>query len=80
MKKPHAADEFEARIIAEAVLWTAFVQIAPFQRIRLEATNRPEIEAIGAALAAETGRSILIYAVNAAGRQALATTIPAASR
>lgn len=80
MKKPHPADDFAAQIIAEAAYFTAFVQIAPGQRLRAEAQTQAEAEEIGRQMAAEAGKPVLIYAVNAAGRSALAATIPAARR
>ena len=81
MPKPKPLhNEFELAVIAGAVKWTAFVQLRPLERIREERNTREEAEEVGALMAEHYGRGIMIYAINAAGRSALATTIPAPSR
>lgn len=75
-KAPHPADEFEARVIAEAVTWTAFQMRGPTDRQKHTGTSRDEAEAAGRQMVIDhPSRPAMIYAVNAAGRQALVTTI-----
>ena len=75
-KAPHPADAFEADIIANAVSWSAFQMRGPTDRQKATFDNRAEAEKAGRAFVAEHPiRPAMIYAVNAAGRQALAGLI-----
>lgn len=76
----HAAEAFEQAVIAGAIYFTAFCRPGVAQRIREEAPDQAAAEAAGAIMAGKYGCPVLIYAVNAAGRQALVTSIPAPSR
>jgi hypothetical protein len=74
MSKPltqMTADEYNASIIAEAAYFTASRKIGVGRYDRREAPDQPAIEAI----AAEMGRGTMIYAINAAGRQAFVKAI-----
>lgn len=72
-KRPHPADAFNAGIVAAAIEWTAHMPAGerPTERF----TDRSAAEAAAQRLAARFRRPALVYAVNAAGRSALAATI-----
>jgi hypothetical protein len=75
-KPVHPVEAFEASVIASATSWTAFQARGPFDRHKFEGLTRAEAEAAAHAMLDERpDRSVLIYAVNAEGRQALADTI-----
>ena len=75
-KAPHPADAFEADVIANAVTWTAFQMRGPTDRHKTNHDTREEAEEAGRAFVEEHPvRPAMIYAVNAAGRQALAGLI-----
>ncbi len=65
------ADEYNACIIAEAVRFTATRKSGVGRYDTREAATQPEVEAI----AEQMGRGTIIYAFNAAGRQAFVKTI-----
>lgn len=72
-KRPHPADEFNAKVIADAVEWTAFTQAGG--RITERFNDRPAAEAAAQRLANQFRRPALVYAISAEGRSALAATI-----
>jgi hypothetical protein len=80
MKKPKPKtaaqielEAYEASIIAGAAIWTAFQFRGPRDRVKAEASTRELAEAAGRdMLASCPSKKVMIYAVNAAGRQALA--------
>lgn len=75
-KAPHPADEFEAKVIAEADHWTAFQMRGPTDREKATRPTREEARAEAQRMVREhPTRPAMIYAVNAAGRQALAETV-----
>lgn len=75
-KATHPADDFEARVIAEADHWTAFQMRGPTDREKAKCSTREEARAEGLRMVREhPTRPAMIYAVTAAGRQALAETI-----
>jgi surface antigen len=74
-KSEHPVEAFEREIISNAKYFTAFVQLAPGQREKYECRSRPEAEAIAQTMANGYGKAVLVYAVDDAGRQALAATI-----
>ncbi len=74
-KAPHPSILREQAILAGAVAWTAFVQVAPGDRRTVECGTRAEAEKIAAAAAAQLQRSIMVYGINGEGRSTLATVI-----
>lgn len=75
-KPPHPVEAFEAEIIANAVEWTAFQFRGPRNRQKFPCLTREEaVQAAHAMLADYSVRPVMIYAINAEGRQALAETI-----
>lgn len=64
-------DEYNAGIIAEAVRFTASRKVGVGRYDTREAATQPEVETIAAAM----GRGTIIYAINAAGRQAFVKAI-----
>lgn len=71
-KKPHAAEVNEQAILANATLWTAFVQMAPGDRRRAEFGTRQDAEEFAVRAASEMRRSIMVYGITKEGRSALA--------
>jgi len=65
------ADEYNAGIIAEAVRFTASRKCGVGRYDTREAETQPEADA----LAESMGRGTIIYAINAAGRQAFVKAI-----
>lgn len=60
--------EWEAKVIAEAVAWTAFQWRGPRNRVRRDAETEAEAAALGAALLEEhPARGVMLYATNAKG-------------
>lgn len=75
-KPPHPVEAYEASVIANAVCWTTFQARGPFDRQKEEHPTREAAREDAQRLIAERpDRSVMIYAVNAEGRQALAETI-----
>lgn len=75
-KASHPADDFEAKVIAEADHWTAFQMRGPTDRAKAKTATREEARAEALRMVREhPTRPAMIYAVTAAGRQALADTI-----
>jgi hypothetical protein len=75
-KATHPADDFEAKVIAEADHWTAFQMRGPRAREKSKCSSREEARAEGLRMVREhPSKPAMIYAVTAAGRQALAETI-----
>jgi hypothetical protein len=72
-KAPHPSDLRDAQVLAEATLWTAFVQVAPGDRRRAEFPTRSAAETHASEAAIRLKRPIMVYGVNAAGRSALAS-------
>lgn len=74
-KTPHPVELKEREIIDGATSWSAFVQVAPGDRRKVETSTRAEALEEGRKLATETRKTALVYAINHEGRQALAFTI-----
>jgi hypothetical protein len=75
-KATHPADDFEAAVIAAADHWTAFQMRGPTDRAKAKCSTREEARAEGQRMVREhPSKPAMIYAVNAAGRQALAETV-----
>jgi hypothetical protein len=75
-KAPHPTEAFEAAIIENAVSWTAFQLRSPFDRQKFEGLTRDQArEAAHAMLEDCPRKSVLIYAIDAQGCQALAETV-----
>jgi hypothetical protein len=73
------AGERDARLMAEALYWTAFVFEGRGQRHRIEKATRAEATSAAQELADRIGKPAMVYAINAEGHQALAAIIrPAA--
>lgn len=66
----------ESRIIAEAVGWVAFIQVAPGDRRRVDAPSQERAIAAGVELVRETGRRLaMIYAYDRQGHDTMAGTV-----
>ncbi len=76
-KAPHATEIAEQAVLAEAVIWTAFVQLAPGDRRKAEYQTRGEAQDAAKQAAAHFSRPVMIYGVNKEGRSALAEVIRA---
>lgn len=77
-KQPHPVEAWEAEVIAHAVRWSAFQFRGPWDRQKIEAHSRDSaIEAGRALLTERPDRAVMIYAISAEGRQALAETLRA---
>jgi len=75
-KAPHPGEARDAAVIAEAVSWSAFQFRSAHDRQKFECLTRAEAEQAAQAMLDDyPHRPVMIYAINAAGRQALATTI-----
>ncbi len=75
-KQAHPVEAFEDSIIANATSWTAFQGRGPFDRQKFEGPTQADARAAARQMLDQRpDRSVLIYAVNAEGRQALAETI-----
>lgn len=77
-KSPHPVEVYEASIIAGAVSWTAFQFRGARNAQKFESADRPGAEGAARAMLADyPERPVLIYAINAEGRQAVADTLRA---
>lgn len=74
-KSDHPVEAFERSIIERAEFFTAFLQVAPGDRIRHELATQAEAEGVAQLMANSFQRAVLVYAVDPEGRQALAATI-----
>lgn len=74
-KAPHPSDLRDEAVLAAAIRWTAFVQVAPGDRRKVECGSRAEAVTHAVEAAARMKRPIMVYGVNAAGRSALAEVI-----
>jgi hypothetical protein len=74
-RTPHPSEALDQKIIDEAVGFTAFVQMAPGDRRRIDCATLGDAEKVAASGAAELGRKILIYASTKEGRTAFVKTI-----
>ena len=74
-KAPHPTILRDQAILAEAIAWTAFVQVAPGDRRRVECGTRAEAERHANEAAAHMQRPIMVYGINREGRSALAAVI-----
>lgn len=75
-KAPHPADAFEANVIANADHWTAFQMRGPTDREKATCATREEAREAGRRMVSDfPSKPAMIYAVSAAGRQALAETV-----
>ncbi len=71
-KKTHPADAFDASVIAEAVSFNVHVRLSPSAKINETAPTLAEAVILRDRLqVAHPARTPLVYAINAAGRQAL---------
>ena len=62
---------YEHRVMDNAVAWTAFVQVHPFDRRRREGATLEEALELAKPLLADTGRKIMIYAIDAEGHDCM---------
>lgn len=76
--KIHPADEFAAKVIADAVEWTAFVY--PGRRISTRHASREKAREEASKMADKYKRPALVYAVTEKGQSALADTIKPSPR
>lgn len=77
-KNPHPVEAWEASVIENAVRWSAFQFRGPYDRQKIEAPSRASAIAAGEGLLKERpDRAVMIYAITAEGRQALAQTLRA---
>jgi hypothetical protein len=74
-KQPHISETIDQAIVDEAVNFTAFVQMAPGDRRRIDCKTMAEAERAAAAGASQLNRKILIYATNQEGRTAFVKAI-----
>lgn len=75
-RPPHPVEAFEGSIIDNAAYWTACQHRGAFDRQKSEQPTREKaVEVAHLMLADCPHRSVLIYAVSAEGRQALAETV-----
>jgi len=72
---PHPSALREQAILAEAIQWRAFIQVAPGDRRSVEFADRAGAEAHAALAAARLNRPIMVYGINREGRSALASVI-----
>lgn len=75
MKEPHPVEAYEASVIDAAVSWTAFQFRGANDRQKFPCLTREEARQAAHAMLDENTRPVMIYAINAEGRQALAETI-----
>jgi ABC-type sugar transport system substrate-binding protein len=74
-KAPHPVEAYEADIIANAASWSAFQFRGVGDRQKAECATREEAQAAARQMIASHPKAVMIYAISAAGRQALAETI-----
>ena len=72
---PNNIQEYEARIVADAVSWTAFLFVSRDRRFKTEHQTRDEATASARKLAQTYNKPALIYAISSEGRSAPIETI-----